>query len=120
MPMAEASILLQGFEVDASIGVHDFEKSGRQRLLIDIELHLATATRPGTDDIGEVLNYDFLRNKTQALLALRHYELQETLAHDIASFCLAQPQVAAATIYTRKPDVYPDCASIGYRLHVRK
>ena len=120
MPTTEASILLNGFEVDANIGVHDFEKSGPQRLLIDRELHLATAARPDTDDIGEVLNYDFLRAKTQALLAARHYELQETLAHDIASFCLAHPQVQATTVYTRKPDVYPDCSSIGYRLHVRK
>lgn len=120
MPTAEASILLQGFEVTANIGVHDFEKTAPQRLLIDIELHLASAARPETDDISQTLNYDFLRTKTQALLALRHYELQETLAHDIASFCLANPQVTAATIYTRKPDVYPDCASIGYRLHVRK
>ncbi len=120
MPMAEASILLSGFAVDASIGVHDFERTGPQRLLIDIELHLASAARPGADDIGQVLNYDFLRSKTQALLALRHYELQETLAHDIASFCLARAEVAAVTIYTRKPDVYPDCDSIGYRLHVSK
>ena len=117
---AEASILLRGFAVDANIGVHDFERTGPQRLLIDIELHLASAARPDADDIGQVLNYDFLRAKTLALLALRHYELQETLAHDIASFCLAQPQVTAATIYTRKPDVYPDCESVGYRLHVRR
>ena len=118
--MAEASIILRGFEVDANIGVHEFEKNGPQRLLIDIELQLATATRPDADNIVEVLNYDFLRSETQALLAQRHYELQETLAHDIASFCLAHGQVQAATVYTRKPDVYPDCDSIGYRLHVRK
>jgi 7,8-dihydroneopterin aldolase/epimerase/oxygenase len=120
MPTTEASIILLGFEVDARIGVHDFEKTGPQRLLIDIELHLASTARPGTDTIDQVLNYDLLRSETQALLARRHYELQETLAHDIAGFCLANPQVEAATIYTRKPDVYPDCASIGYRLHVRK
>jgi 7,8-dihydroneopterin aldolase/epimerase/oxygenase len=118
--MAEASILLQGFEVNASIGVHDFERDGPQRLLIDIELHLVSAARPDSDEIDAVLNYDFLRDKTKALLGVRHYELQETLAHDIASFCLANAQVAAVTVYTRKPDVYPDCASVGYRLHVRR
>jgi len=120
MPKAEASILLRGFAVDASIGVHDFEKSGPQRLLIDIELNLTNTGRPDHDAIEQVLNYDFLRDQTRALLAERHYELQETLAHDIASFCLAQNQVDAVTVYTRKPDVYPDCDSIGYRLHVRK
>ncbi|WP_297495073.1 dihydroneopterin aldolase [Acidocella sp.] len=120
MPQTEASILLRGFAVDANIGVHEFERAGPQRLSIDIELHLASATRPETDAIDQVLNYDFLRSKTLALLALRHYELQETLAHDIASFCLAEPQVAAVTINTRKPDVYPDCESVGYRLYVRR
>ena len=120
MPHSEASLILQGFEVDARIGIHDFERTGPQRLLIDIELHLASATRPETDAIDQVLNYDFLRSKTLALLALRHYELQETLAHDIASFCLAEPQVAAVTIHTSKPDVYPDCESVGYRLYVRR
>lgn len=120
MPQAEASILLQGFEVDANIGVHDFERNGPQRLLIDIELHLASAARPEADDIAHTLDYDFLRSQTKALLSRRHYELQETLAHDIAGFCLAQPQVAAVTIHTRKPSVYPDCASIGYRLHLRR
>lgn len=120
MPISEASLLLRGFAVEASIGVHDHEKAGPQRLLIDIELHLASAARPETDAIGQVLDYDFLRTQTLALLSQRHYELQETLAHDIASFCLARPEVAAATVYTRKPDVYPDCDSVGYRLHVRK
>ena len=120
MPETEASILLRGLEVEASIGVHEFEKTGKQRLLIDIELHLTSAARPAADAIGQVLDYDFLRTETQALLAARHYELQETLAHDIASLCLAHPQVAAATVYTSKPDIYPDCASIGYRLHVRR
>jgi dihydroneopterin aldolase len=120
MPKAEASILLCGFEVDASIGIHDFEKAGKQRLLIDIELHLASAARPDTDIIHHVLDYDFLRTKTQALLASGHYELQETLAHDIASFCLEHAQVTGVSVYTRKPDVYPDCESIGYRLHIRR
>ncbi len=120
MPMAEASLILRGFEVSANIGIHDFEKTGPQRLLIDIELHLASATRPEADHITHAVDYDFLRTQTRALLSARHYELQETLAHDIAHFCLAHPQVTAATVYTRKPDVYPDCDSIGYRLCLRK
>ena len=120
MPASEAIILLRGFEVLANIGVHAHEKDGPQRLLIDIELTLSSAARPAADDIAAVLNYDFLREETHKLLAARHYELQETLAHDIAGICLAHPQVSAATIHTSKPDVYPDCASIGYRLHVRR
>lgn len=118
MAKGEARIMLRGFAVEASIGVHEFEKAGPQRLLIDIELYLASCAAPARDELGAVLDYDFLREKTRALLARRHYALQESLAHDIATFCLADPAIAAVTVQTRKPDVYPDCESVGYRLHL--
>jgi dihydroneopterin aldolase len=114
--MTEASIILRGFEVWGSIGIHDFEKAAPQRLLVDIELTLTSAARPDEDRIGQVLDYDFLRTETKRLLAARHYELQETLCHEIAAFCLARPEVRQVCVYSRKPDVYPDCESIGYRL----
>lgn len=120
MPISEAKLILSGFEVLANIGVHAHEKNGPQRLLIDIELTLANAARPSEDDISEVLNYDFLREETHKLLAAKHYELQESLAHDIAEFCLAHRQVTAVTVHTRKPDIYPDCQSIGYRLYASR
>jgi dihydroneopterin aldolase len=120
MLVAEAALILRGFEVSASIGIHDFERAGPQRLLIDIELGLNTAVPPPADDITHVLNYDFLREETHKLLTTGHYELQETLCHDIATFCLARPEVRHVTVYSRKPDVYPDCESIGYRLRLTR
>jgi dihydroneopterin aldolase len=120
MPVFEAALILRGLEVNASIGIHDFEKAGPQRLLIDIEIGLENAAPPQADDIANVLNYDFLREETLKLLANRHYELQETLCHDIAAFSLARPEVRHVTIYSRKPDVYPDCESVGFRLRVTR
>ncbi|WP_298264864.1 dihydroneopterin aldolase [Acidocella sp.] len=120
MPIFEATLILRGFAVQASIGIHDFERAAPQRLLIDIELTLDDAAPPDADVIGHVLDYDFLRQETTALLARRHYDLQETLCHDIAAFCLARPQVRAVMVYSRKPDVYPDCESVGYRLHMSR
>lgn len=120
MRISEARLILRGFEVQASIGIHDFEKAARQRLLIDIELTLNSAARPEADHIDHVVDYDFLRTETARLLAARHYELQETLCHDIAEFCLARPEVRHVSVYSRKPDVYPDCESVGFRLIASK
>ena len=43
----------------------------------------------------------------------QHHELQETLCDRIATQLLANPAVQAVRVATRKPDVYPDSASIG-------
>jgi dihydroneopterin aldolase len=115
-----ASILLNGFEVSASIGIHDFEQERRQRLLIDVELDFARHQRPGEDEIGQVLDYDFLRLAIESLLLRKHYNLQETLCHDIAGLCLDKPGVERVMVYSRKPDVYPDCESVGFRLTARR
>ena len=116
----EATLVLRGLTVSASIGVHDFERENRQRLLIDIELTLTNPARPAHDDISEVLDYRFLHTEVQKLITAGHYELQETLTHDIAEFCLARTEVRRVSIHTRKPDIYPDVESIGYNLTAEK
>jgi dihydroneopterin aldolase len=116
MTRYQSSILLTGFEIMASIGIHDFELAAPQRLLIDVEIELEATERPAEDDIGEVLDYDFLRSEIKKLITGRHYKLQETLCHDIAGICLSKDAARRVTVYSRKPDVYPDCQSVGYRL----
>jgi dihydroneopterin aldolase len=39
--------------------------------------------------------------------------LQETLCDDVIKAMLAHPKVRAARVSTEKPDVYPDCRSVG-------
>ncbi len=116
MTSFNASILLQGFEVLASIGAHDFEKTAPQRFLIDVKLDLRDPARPDKDRIDGVLDYDFLRTEIRKLLQGRHYELQETFCFDVASICLQRRGVKSVTVYARKPDVYPDCESVGFCL----
>jgi dihydroneopterin aldolase len=65
------------------------------------------------DEIAQVLDYDFLRQGIAALVAMRHYNLQETLCQDIVALCLQQPQVKSVRVATEKPDIYPDCEGVG-------
>ena len=109
-------IFLEGLALDCRIGIHDFERAGSQRVLVDVELFLEPPAAIGHDDIGQVLDYDFVRREAQAFAAGRRIALQETLAEAIAEFCLARPGVAAVRVATRKPDVYPDCAAVGFEL----
>lgn len=107
-------LFLRGFQVDAEIGIHDFEKGRTQRLLIDVDLYVPLAsTTPTRDAIEEVVDYDFVRQVVLRRIAAGPIGLQETLCDDIVAALLANPGVAAVRVSTRKPDVYPDCEAVG-------
>lgn len=107
-------LFLRRCEVNASIGIHDFEKTAPQRLWIDVELYVPYAsTTPKHDQIEEVVDYDFVRQVIAKRVAQGHIGLQETLCDELITTLLAHPQVQAARVSSCKPDVYPDCEAVG-------
>ncbi|NBQ82288.1 MAG: dihydroneopterin aldolase [Betaproteobacteria bacterium] len=65
------------------------------------------------DDVQDTLDYDKLREGIGALATSRHFNLQESLIDDVLDFCLKLGSVRAASVRTEKPDVYPDCKTVG-------
>jgi dihydroneopterin aldolase len=107
-------VFLRNFVVNANIGVHDFEKGGAQRVIINVDLYASLSrTTPQRDQIVEVLDYDFIRSSIVKRLERGHINLQETLCDDIAGALLSHPLVLAVRVSTEKPDVYPDCDGVG-------
>jgi 7,8-dihydroneopterin aldolase/epimerase/oxygenase len=107
-------IFLRDHAVWVRMGVHASEQSGPQRILVNVDLYLRDGPAPTKDNIAEVIDYDFLRTEIMALATRQHFNLQETFVHAILAICLARPGVAAARVSSAKPDVYPDCKSVGY------
>jgi len=107
-------IFLRDLSVMADIGIHDFEKSAPQPLLINIDLWVQVPKGDLADDIANVLDYDYVRDGVVALVKSRRFNLQETLVHAILDLCLAKPQVLVARVSSAKTDVYPDVAAAGY------
>jgi len=107
-------LFLRNYEVMINIGVHDFEKKGEQRVLINVELYIPLdLSTPKADQLAEVVDYDFMRETVAQRIAKGHIHLQETLCDDMVKAMLAHPRVRAAGVSTMKPDVYPDCEGVG-------
>ncbi len=105
---------LRRHELPVRIGVHGFEREGPQRLWFDVDLcvkldHAGAAQ----DHIAHTLDYDFVREVIAVAVGSRHHELQETLCDAVLHAVMGRPEVQAARVATRKPDVYPDSASVG-------
>jgi dihydroneopterin aldolase len=83
-------LFLRDYEIYINIGVHDFEKKAEQRVTLNVDLYILLAMNTPTHD-----------------------QLEETFCDDIVAAMLAHPKVLAARVSTAKPDVYPDCHSVG-------
>jgi dihydroneopterin aldolase len=107
-------LFLRDYEVFINIGVHAFEKTGEQRVLINVDLYIPLAlSTPTADELDEVVDYDFMRRSIASRVGRGHIHLQETLCDDVLALMLAHPKVRAARVSTEKPDVYPDCDGVG-------
>jgi dihydroneopterin aldolase len=107
-------LFLRNYEVLINIGVHDFEKTAEQRVLINVDLFIPLElSTPKGDLLDEVVDYDFIRSTISKRTELGHIHLQETLCDYVAAAMLLHPKVRAVRVSTEKPDVYPDCESVG-------
>jgi dihydroneopterin aldolase len=115
-------LFLRNYQVMSNIGVHDFEKISEQRVLFNVEIFIPLLnSTPTHDELAEVVDYDFIRETIKSCIGKGHIQLQETLCDEIAHLLLKHPKVRAALVSTEKPDVYPDCDSVGVEIfHIKE
>jgi 7,8-dihydroneopterin aldolase/epimerase/oxygenase len=109
-------IILEDFRLPISIGIHDFERSAPQMVIVNVELELADDMPDPRDRIEDAVDYDFIRAGIMSIVKNRHFNLQETLCQEILELVLRRGGIKRAKVSTRKPDVYPDCKSIGFEM----
>lgn len=108
-----ARIIVEGLEVEADIGFHEFEIGNPQRLLVTVEIWLDDPSPPSADDPRNAWDYDFIRAQVLELARARRHNLQETLAYSIYMRLASLRGVKGLRVRTSKPDVYPDTRGVG-------
>lgn len=120
-------VFVRDLVLSASIGVHAQEKSGRQRIRINIDLGVEddgakTLSRSavGRDELARVVDYEAVARTTRMIVESGHVVLVETLAERIAEACLTDPRVFLARIRVEKLDILPDAQSVGVEVERRQ
>ncbi len=115
-------LFLRNFEVPIKIGVDDSEKKAAQRMLVNVDVYIPLEwSTPKSDDISEVIDYNFMRDALVMRTMSGHIQLQETLCDDVARILLSHPKVVAVRVSTEKPDIYADCESVGVEVfHIKE
>lgn len=114
-------LFLKDYVLSVHIGAHEFEKAAPQRVVFNVELYVPySQSTPSTDNLNEVVDYDFIRQVIAKRVRVGHIELQETLCDELAAQLLKHPGVSAVRLSSCKPDVYQDCASVGVEVFRHK
>ena len=77
-------VFIKQLQVDTVIGVYDWEKTIKQRLVLDITLAADQRAAANNDDIRLTLDYAVITEKVITLITAQPIELIETVAERVA------------------------------------
>ena len=106
-------LLIRDLVVTCSIGVHEHERHGTQRVRINVRVRVADDEGPIEDSIANVVSYETIVDGIRTIIAGGHINLVETLADRIVELCLANRRVRGVWVRVEKLDLYPDAAGVG-------
>lgn len=109
-------VFVRDLEVMATLGIHEHEKLKAQRIIVNIDLSVKEGEGPMVDDIKNVVSYEIVVKKVEAIIARGHVNLVETLAELFAEACLKDKRVVAARVRIEKPDIIKNARSVGIEI----
>ena len=106
-------LLIHDLVVPCSIGVHEHERHGTQRVRINVRISVTGDERPIGDSIANVVSYEAIVDGIRAIAGSDHINLVETLADRVVDLCLANQRVSGVWVRVEKLDLYPDAGGVG-------
>jgi len=106
-------IYLNDLRVDAVIGIYDWERRTRQRLILDIEIGVDIRAAAGTDNIEDTLNYKAVAKRVIAFVSDSRFQLVETLAENVAGIILQEFNVPWCRLRLNKQGAVKGVRDVG-------
>ena len=107
------TLFLENVVREVDIGVHDHEFGTPQRLQFDIYVMLSGVSEPNADEIGEVLDYEYLISALDETLEMNRAALLETLANRLLDRILEPNSAEGASVILTKLDVLEGDGQLG-------
>ena len=99
------TILLEGIQVPAALGVTAAERRMRRPVLLDVAVERDLARAGRSDRIGQTIHYKRIYEVVEDVAANQEHKLVEALGQRIAEAILGKFDADAVTVTVRKPEV---------------
>ncbi|MDX9874168.1 MAG: dihydroneopterin aldolase [Spongiibacteraceae bacterium] len=101
------SVFINGLALEAVIGIHDWERTQRQPVVLDLEMAADCATAACSDDIADALDYFAVSEALTELVEQSSYQLIESLAEACAQQVMTRFGVRWLRLRLTKPAAVP-------------
>jgi dihydroneopterin aldolase len=106
-------IFLGGLEIETVIGIYDWERQIKQKILLDIEMAFDIQKAATTDDITYALDYKTVSDRIVAFVESSEYLLVETLIEEIAKLLLSEFPIPWVKIILNKKGAISRARDVG-------
>ncbi len=106
-------IFLRHLQVEAVIGIWEWEQRITQTVTIDLEIAADARTAAAADSVEATLNYRDVAKRIQGFVAESRFQLVESLAESVARIVVKEFQVAWVAVSVAKPGAIRGAREVG-------
>ena len=107
------TIFLRELEAETVIGIFEWERKMRQRVMIDLEMASDIRAAAATDRIDQALDYKAVAKRVIAFVEASEFQLVETLAERIAQLIVEEFGVVWLRLRLSKPGAIRGARDVG-------
>ena len=106
-------IFITGLSIDTIIGIYDWERTTRQRVILDIEMGTDITVAASVEDVDSTLNYKTVSEALTEFVGNSEFQLVETMAERICERVMTDFGVVWMKLTLHKPDALPGGTDVG-------
>ena len=107
------TVFIKDFIIQEIIGIHEHEKTKKQKIKFNIVVNVNQNTVPDEKDIKSIVDYEKITNKLENLVKNKKYNFLESLAEDSFKEIFEDKRINSVEIKIEKPDAIKNADSVG-------
>ena len=106
-------VKIQGLTVQALIGVYDFERHEKQRLILALDMHTCLQKAANSDNVEDTIDYGKVAQRLAEIADSSSYYLLEALAKEMIDAIFAEFGPDKMTLTVNKPDILKEANNVA-------
>ena len=110
------TIFIKDFIIHEIIGMHDHEKTEKQKIKFNMVIDVNQNTLPNEKDLRSIINYEKITKKLENLVKNKKYNFLESLAEDSFEEIFKDKRISSVKIKIEKPSAIKNASSAGVEI----
>ena len=106
-------VFIEALEIETTIGIYDWERKIRQKIVLDIEMAFDNRKPAATDHIEDTLDYKAVSKRLIKFVGESEFGLVETLAERCCEIILGEFAVSNVKLKLSKPGAVTGARAVG-------